>query len=840
MPPPSTHIIITPQGEGRQVLFFRLVHLDEFGLFQRVLVPDNDRRYYAYISRGFTCRAARYDPARSWTFNGRTGDSKAIEAGGGGELELPAFATLSDTRTGLEKLDSEATAQFASQPTAVEKWMGGVLGQIDPNTKPDAPGEARKLNAQEVTFTAFSARPRVPKGFQTYTSESDSDDGFAVATPSSSSAFASLLGSTDAMKGSSLPSEDGSDSDDTAQGFQSLLLGGKTAKSGTPDQSEQSDESPMKTTSALVCSQQASIISMPHETAIVAGHSGESFPSNVALSTAFGSTHDENWNHYGKKYARTDDVGLTSDANSVAEWEINHNVDLSPGGKARSKPPVLVPRRPAHLQSSGRSVIDDNQTRRTAPSASYAPSMQSTSTIQKYSQYDSTEANWYNKKGEYTGPSLPKLVDDSEPNASLSNKQPVTLPHVSLFNGLAPTEADEERVIDRLAPRNNDTGKKDTMGQKAKSKSKGKKPVKSFHNVQLELPDPIPSPAKPKQRKVEEKPQTAPPTHPQLKPSTKITSTNHEFGALLSQLKLRKAEHEEDDDDVIVPPMKLIAHFGTLLTLSHGTKFSHDPSDPIELQSFMRQSLQGLKTAFLPRLTATTADADRLVKIATGPEVGTVTSTAIASYDIHIQDSSGQTLKVTMLAADKTDFSITSQHRVLGTAHSHFPVHVFDAQYTLFQPGHDMKSESEQAICEFIASMATDMTEPSFFAMVPNGAFTVQAVIARQQFTYQIGGICFEMTRYQHLLQENFSGRRHNFRALALDEDEMVNGQRLWWEARLVTEDLEQADQIQAKVNEMVAAMDSIGLENECYWSPNAENQELDDVAVEEPDLPFW
>ncbi|EME89632.1 uncharacterized protein MYCFIDRAFT_78573 [Pseudocercospora fijiensis CIRAD86] len=393
--------------------------------------------------------------------------------------------------------------------------------------------------------------------------------------------------------------------------------------------------------------------------------------------------------------------------------------------------------------------------------------------------------------------------------------------------------------------------------KKTQIKPAGRKVV-----AQLELPDPVPPTKSKRAQKREEAmsqkaptsvpapsvapseqdvapavAQGLPPSLPHLSASKKLTSPKHPFGVALEKEKERQRMLEEDEIDSEAGPVKLMAQFGTILMRydeQDWKKLTYRVHDPSDLQASFRKNADFLKSDFLNRLTTSTTDATSLIHLARGqetPELETDTR-----YDIFVRDTAGVLLKLTVDASRKSAYSIKKLDRIVGEALSHFPVHVWDARFLIVELGLESETTSLAHIKNFIMSIETDQKAPSFRAHVPLG-IRIEVVLAKRSFAFHIDEMRFSATQVQSLCLESMD-RKHNFRALARTEEDMIAEQRLWWEVGWETFDLEKADYLQAKVNEMVPQMDAVGLENKGPFVRLEGYEEAQGLEV--PEIPFW
>jgi hypothetical protein len=155
---------------------------------------------------------------------------------------------------------------------------------------------------------------------------------------------------------------------------------------------------------------------------------------------------------------------------------------------------------------------------------------------------------------------------------------------------------------------------------------------------------------------------------------------------------------------------------------------------------------------------------------------------------------------------------------------------------TLVEPGVVHQSASQDAITDFVSSMHTDGNAPSFRAFVSPAQFTIDGVVARRVFSYELDGMKLCLLETQDLEVFRPTHRRHyNFLAKAAESrDSMVADHRLWWEVRLETNDLHMAEQMRSRIDELVNGMDGVGLDNVGPWDfPDEQEHDEENVVPE-------
>ncbi|SMY20349.1 unnamed protein product [Zymoseptoria tritici ST99CH_1A5] len=763
-PPPAhvrpvfTHIIVTGEGEGKQVKFFKMYELPE-DFLRRILSPRTEpcRRLLSY---GFTCRAVRWDAQLGYVFNGRDGKNAAVSTFVGGDfLSALTFPSMDDIRDRSESDVEEELAvhqweHIDARAPRVEDWVRGV-GETR-QIVPEIEGEVVEKAGSKPTVA-----PLIDLGAEDPNqSDGESEDEIRTGQP---------LSFDDILSGPTIADRAKEESGNEIKigqllSFDDMLSGPTIADRANEDDSDDSGDSdeaislptkvPMTVPSRAAPAQRVDNRGWDAVLPKVAPQ-GQPVLQNRSNSAALKPLSTpppaapESFPDYGSAYSKVDDVGLLAPAAAQAMYE-HHSRSARP---TKSKARSVVPRATIRDESN------------TTPSASH--------------------------------------------------------------------ESDDE-VIDRLqTPDPRFAQRMNTMNQKAGKKGKGNNTSKAAgkkpaYKAQLPLPDPVPAP---KPKKVVEAPKTI---SKSVISSSSVRSAATKkpvdaFSKLLANTleTQRQSNDEEDfdsDEETLTPKprMKLMAQIGILLSRSEDkTLGSYRTVPPQELQEKLSSMSDDLKTDFLPRITSADSDAVYLNGIfeANGLQME-------AFYEISILDIKSWPLKITVPAAKKSDFTIKARDRAMGYAFLHFPVRVWDARVTLVDPGLNHETASRDAIAEFVSSMSCTPGEaPSFRAFVPPGEFFVQRVTAIKFYSYDLDGMIYRLVKTQELETSGQSHRRHyNFVAKAAEtREEMVASHRMWWEVRLETFDLQMAEQMQSRVDELVRSMDGVGLANVGPWEGNEE-----------------
>lgn len=855
-----THLIKVRETEGKRLRFMPLYSLPD-RLLERTLAPEN-ARINKILIEGLTCRPVRWHSRDGDIFNGRTGVGLSLANSKLDELQLPDFSIFNDTRPLDHDTDDPPTKtwEHIGDPPTLSQWLSGtgLTGQVVPGAQPDIPRDAWRFLA---AGPADVGRLRVPKG-QDLLPSSHEEPAQVPAAPKSN--FFALLTGEDSETDDDVDDHKGSDEDDGDSGSSKtvgdntidiLRTGSKKSKpKGDWPLLDQKPHTPRPLASkATVDLQLPSRASRPAPAAqVLNNRTSERTPTHTSSSTprsssirgddAASSVHG-NFPEYGGQFVKVDDVGMTGNAANAAEWERQHySPRVSRNSKKKSRP--VVPRSAASLAQGG-----------PQSSTSRTPSLAFSSQTQSTIRQDFREADWTNNvviansKG-------PKLIDDAAGISSGPVQVPPGLEEPARTQGHPDEDSDGEihESVEQLPTKF--ASKRNTMRQKAGKKAKAKKLTSkpAAAKAQLPLPDPPPPPRpKPKEPTSalvltsHQKPAStgmagipgssgkeAPTLETTVDPSS-IMHPRHAFAQCLLELKqkIREEEDEEEKDDggdIMSNRVKLVATIGVLLTRPLSKDFDRGVLAPAASQKQLNASWESLRTDLFTRLTTSKEDATFIMNL-----VGEDAEIQ-AFYELWIRDASGRQLVISVPSQDKTAYTVKLHDRNLAEAYLHYPMHVWDSMFALVKPGTEYKSPSEDAIKEFISSMQTEQNGPSFKAMERVGLLTVNRVLAKRLFTKKGRGGTLLVTEVQDMDIGSVDDRRYNFMAMTLSHLEMVDLHRLWWEARWETTDLENAAILEEDVDEMVRAIDVVGVENMGPYHYGEE--ESDEEAV--PVIPFW
>lgn len=154
------------------------------------------------------------------------------------------------------------------------------------------------------------------------------------------------------------------------------------------------------------------------------------------------------------------------------------------------------------------------------------------------------------------------------------------------------------------------------------------------------------------------------------------------------------------------------------------------------------------------------------------------------------------------------------------------PICVQDAKVTIERPDND--NSLAKPVTQFLATMQTLGSAPSFMAMAPSSSFAIEKVFAKRIFYKAIAnGVELKVTEVQDLTLESLSYPHFNFKAIALSSEQMISDQRLWWECELRSGmvDDQSAAMLQCMTDTMVGEMDGVGFSNEGPWEKKTVEQ---------------
>jgi hypothetical protein len=356
--PQTKHFVRAPPQSNFKL--FRLRQMPH-GVLERALTPHNSAARKG-ISQGFSIRVVRFDKDRNdYSFNGRVGvPIQTSDISAEPLLDSSSFAPLSDLRADVQEEASDEEQmplrrwKFSEGQHPTPKQFLAFMGSTepaDPDEMPEMPAETRRfIERPDHGPTATTGRARVPKARSIAPSDSSEDE----------------------------QSESDEDEEpniaDKQLAFASLLPGGRSqTRAETISYGEEAVGN--KATFASLFQNRTG----GSDSAAI--HRDSHFDqSTLALeanmtATSVADTIDQTDNHdsfpeYPRKYAVTDNVGLTSNPSYVAEWDLEN---LSPRRRRLNRSGVTArsiitgPLSPLSPVPTGRS----EQSRATAPASNW-------------------------------------------------------------------------------------------------------------------------------------------------------------------------------------------------------------------------------------------------------------------------------------------------------------------------------------------------------------------------------------------------------------------------------------------------------------------------------------
>jgi hypothetical protein len=544
------------------------------------------------------------------------------------------------------------------------------------------------------------------------------------------------------------------------------------------------------------------VISMPStNTASCNGHEKSNVNSTSLLT-------------HGPKYTKVDRNGLTADAASTAEWE--HNNFVSNLRKVAS-----IRNSKANEQYRQQNVLEN-----VAPTVSF-----------------------------------PKI------SPAASNK----LQAPSTFDDLL--SPDFAMPALRQFPENY-AATKTTMKQCAKNK--GKRPKSKGNTsakktvVTLPLPDPIPT-----KRKSSSTASCLEPNNNQLpsrnqhqrsridmlvcvsdKSPSQLKSldlikeapqrTQHKLGVRISRGS-NDDDHDGESDVLTTGNVKVTGDIGMLLILASANADQLLQADSAaKLAALLTNGEQVRDTTLLPRITTSSHDAERLLKMLPASFKLARRETL---YEFRLRTTNGVEEIVFDPAAASGDrgYYRSRLSPDQGIGYLHFADRVWDARIRVATPptNDPLAAELDKAILDFLKSLKTDGSPPSINGAFDIGAFVPQEVLAKRVVTHSDGDLSFIVTEVQDLQLSLRNNKQLGFRAQGLPRKQMIESQRIWIEARFEANHLDQLPALQEHLRNLVTAMDDIGESNRgpsCFATAGNHVEETtprDDTGVSE-DTVYW
>ncbi|KAK0936929.1 hypothetical protein LTR29_011514 [Friedmanniomyces endolithicus] len=795
LPNLTLHLINT-EDSSPALKLFRLSELPA-GLLERVLANPGDPAQKRMIDTGFTCRAvcAAGSGRGEDVFNGRIGQplpSLSQEEETAFLAQAP-FQILVGTSANTEaepKPEPEPEVRHwrfkEGHEVNFKQWLNGMgkTELYDPDERPVVPQDAARMLVSDQLPAL--GRVRVAKGAQALAVESEYDSGTEGPSTSKLPNFSALLGAkatgdSESESSKSAVGESSSESGEITKAgkaaFRSLLASSDTYQTSPSRQDGKSRQRVQMPLPPVVHSESATPIKHPSVDRPTPSRSAQTSDNTDSMPQADPCLHQ--LHSYGKEWAAVDNIGLTARPDSQALWQVEHPSKRKTPKKRRIQlvTPSLQALAPV-TTGDGASIFEDT------PGATLSPG------------------------------SFPRLLVLRP--AVKEHSSPVKLPD------------DDDAIVERQqSPRDERTQKKDTMGQRAPNRGKGKGSVKVKGKVQLPLPDPVPPPKKPKvsdkrkvskpeasaaTKKVKTSPkndeQATPVPHDSLSPSDDPQFDHHQK---LEDLGFASLNYHHD--------LSLEIRFGILL-FAYMEKSIRKGS--FNSSSFKPNAVQA--TMMCLRLTTSTADAKHMLEL---PD-GDTPNHAHSYYEFKVRDDAGNRRSV--LSSSDAKIRPSDDCDIIGKAYMHCPYRIWDAQYVLRGPPSEFAKE---AVEQLLASITTSGTPPSLHAKVPH-AFAVEGVLVKREFHRVFReGVRIVVTECQELYVQSLNEPSANLRAWCDGRDVMIAKQRLWWEAKIVAERVDNVGEMHELVNKMVLGMDDVGAGNKGPWEPSV--LECVEEAVPQP-----
>lgn len=850
--------MVNTEGVAKSFKFFRL---HEFPDGYREKILSGTRNSDAKMLRGLTCRAVALNDS---FFNDEVAQ---LLPGVSFQQELDFLNTARfDYIVGTAVVAAEPpldTKQVCFKPreeVGVSQWLlaMGTSEQYDPNEQlQDMPKDAKKMMMATAQNLA-SDRVRVAKGTRFFPTESDSAENDSDKKWGGGKAVATL----DHMMRRKPAGDSESEASDSASTSNSDVSTPEQDFAGVP-QRNNSDKNP---SSSQQPGQAGKGKSSYQPFTEQSGYS-ISTPYNLGSSHTLPTMSVKEINtlpSFGKQFAAVDTIGLTADAASQARWDLDHpkpkkkalrskiqcavpqsltpdsslpttdstSISLSritelndPRFEQRAPLTVTAPEAaiegsepwvnhiiPVHTSSE--TLIDDTVSVGSTRSTTHQPGLDGICTPRRVSlQGEVTSLAGpcnlieFDADDETPMPNKPKKV--KEP--TMQPPQPIRAADIgrilkqSAKNGEIIVEKVQEIPDERLT-------KRSTMRQTAQNKiEKNHAKTKGSGNVQLELPDPVPPP-----KKVVRDGTTQP---------SWAAAQDRNTGATNKQIEPTNAEKWSAyvaDIREHYPEAHVEVQFGLILSHVQHRK------GIITLKQLMGKlnAVTDGQSRFNTRLTTSIGDVFFMLNfIKDGEqEVSTV-------YEFSIQDVYGFSFRVTTSSDVKKIIEVTSDETVVGTAHIHCPLRVWDARATFTTAGHF------EGFADFLSTLHTVGEPPAFKAKVPTSLFTVDKIYARRQYARPNCGTAGRLvvTEVQELALERLNEVYANLMASISLRDVMIKEQRLWWEAKIVCDDIEQATGIYALAESFVTRIDGVGSGNRGPWTRREPSE-----PEPEPLIPFW
>ncbi|KAK0247654.1 hypothetical protein B0A54_16872 [Friedmanniomyces endolithicus] len=773
-----------------------------------------------------------------------------------------------------------------------KQWLNGMgkTELYDPDERPVVPQDAARMLASDQLPAL--GRMRVAKGAQAMAAETEYDSGTEGPSTSKLRNFSALLGAkatgdSESESSKSALGESSSESGEITKAgkaaFRSLLASSETYQTSPSRQNGKSRQRVQVPLPPVVHSDSARPIKHPSMEKPTPSRSAQTSDNTDNMPQA--DQHMHQLQNYGKEWAAVDNIGLTARPDSQALWQTEHPSKRKTPKKRRIQ--LVTP----SLQALAPDTTGDGASMYSVSADRLpefdSPLLASNRAIALRTVHDATETHDRSDTSPWENivvraqPPQGTLVDDTAP---VGDGKPVALPpglgppparkpirdnvtewlhrnvqterHLTSFEDTpgatlspgsfprllvlrpavkehaSPVELldDDDPIIERQqSPMDERMQKKDTMRQRAPNRGKGKGNVKAKGKVQLPLPDPVPPPKKPK---VSDKRKVSKPEASAATKKVKTSPKNDEQATAVPHDSLSPSDDPQFDHRQKLESLvfaSLNYHHDLSLEIRFGILLFAYMQKSIRKGSFNSSSFKPnavQATMMCLRLTTSTADAKHILEL---PD-GDTPNHAHSYYEFKVRDDAGNRRSV--LSSSDAKIRPSDDCEIIGKAYMHCPYRIWDAQYVLRGPPSEFAKE---AVEQLLASITTSGTPPSLHAKVPH-AFAVEGVLVKREFHRVFReGVRIVVTECQELYVQSLNEPSANLRAWCDGRDVMIAKQRLWWEAKIVAERVDNVGEMHELVNKMVLGMDDVGAGNKGPWEPSV--LECVEEAVPQPSI---
>ncbi|KAK5174096.1 uncharacterized protein LTR77_001176 [Saxophila tyrrhenica] len=839
--PKVVHVMANYTTRNSSVKFFLLREMPQ-GVLERLLAPSDVRSTKA-VKSSMAIRLVKWDAERAvHVFNARLGTP--IEPAGNSTLHIlnsALFERIEDQRANIRSSDNDNTQidtmqrwRFVGQEPSVQQFLAG-MGEtelVDPEEPPEVPADGENFMARPgFGITALQGRARVPRARAHSSSETsaagNTNDADDDSTVTDRQPFSNLFSSRAQASGSGHHAETDtrnaiSDVTESRPDFASLFQ-----RSGIP-------------TAASLAGVFSSITAQNGSTSLDAALTDLNDESTSSPSRHVEGPTPSDYHGmppYSRTYATTDDIGLVAPAVNQAAWETENNVPhrrrVNRSGVQRRMQPSTTNSVPVSTAISETSGSDPQNSGSPGPRldagrrlgnsharlSAQAPPASTHLAQPQHCPFD-PHNNLIDDRAPINAPTTaprppPGFLDNEQQSRGAPTMHDGD--HNSASFDAGPNlmdEDDDDQVVERLQPALAPARTFNTMRQQ-KGKKKGATTgnntamAKASSSPPVELPKPEPPPA-PKSRKSKDK-------HKENTTNTTAETADASNGGLEDELSALVQQLSTSSDLSLA---RIDVRFGMVLIRHVNDRaFFTGAMETAEVEKKLHEAGDAVRTDFLARLTTSTTDARYLLDSFSGGEVA-----ANVVYEVHLKNSEGRIRVLRVDQAAQQDFHVLATETALGTAYLHYPIHVWDAEVTVDMP---TVEESLTEPCRtIVSSMRTLGQAPSFTAMIPLESGSVEKVMAKRVFTKTGGdGVVLKVTEVQDLIWAPTLSPDYNLQATAGTSEEMIEGQRLWWEAGLVLDDVgpQATAKLHGVIDEVVSKIDGVGYSNVGPWQRGPE-----------------